>query len=406
MRAMLALLLLSSTAFAEPEVLQNAAPQPAQQSLPPAITRFLSMLDLDFAAIVDFSAGWYSDEKTQKAVDDPGHTGFNAQQIELALQAAVDRWFRVDLYLTVPNLGGLVVDEAYLSTTRLPGGFTLRAGIFRAGLGIQNRQHLHEQDFTRRPRIAETLLGENGLRAPGLELSWLVPRVPFPLVISFAALSPQAADANAPLQSFGGGARWDFAYVATARALFPLRGARSLEIGLNYAHGKTSQRATEGCLLPTALDSTCATAFDNWYDNLFGVDVKLKTRSLAWQTEWFMRQIPDLKILGQPHVQAEGGLYSQLVARLGSRWLFGLRGEALGVPRGDNLRTELAAAASITWQLSPMSRVRAYGEMRFPVGTPSPNPMFLSGIQPSDHVLGVLFLQMEVAIGAHGAHAF
>src|SRR5262249_18140972 len=152
-----------------------------------------------------------------------------------------------------------------------------------------------------------------------------------------------------PLQSFGGGARWDFAYVVTARAPLQLRGSMRLDLGLNYARGKTSQRATSGCLLPTTVEGVCATAFDNWYDNIYGADVFFSWvspsgyRGVAWTTEWFMRQIPDLKILNVAHAQLEGGLYSQVVVQAARHWFIGFRGEATGVPRGDNLRTELAA---------------------------------------------------------------
>jgi len=87
----------------------------------------------------------------------------------------VDPYFRADIFLTIPNLSGIEVEEAFLTTTHLPGNFQIKAGIFRAGLGRQNTQHLHLQDFTRRPAINPQFLGVDGLRAPGLEVNWLVP---------------------------------------------------------------------------------------------------------------------------------------------------------------------------------------------------------------------------------------
>lgn len=376
--------------------------------------RFIQSMNPDLSAIVDFAAGWYSDESMHKSGDDPGKTGFNVQEVEVALQAVVDPYFRADIFLTIPNLGALEVEEALLTTTSMPFNLQLRAGIFRAGLGRQNTQHLHVQDFTRRARLNSDLLGTDGLRAPGMELNWLVPKIPFYLNLAFSMFSVGAADPDRPLQTFGGGNPWDFAYVASARAFFPTSDSTSLFVGLSYARGKTSQHATQNCLIPTAASGACGTAFDNWYDNLFGADFYFKWKpinvarsytSVAWTTEWFMRQIPDLKIFGVGHAQLEGGIYSQVVVQAARRWYFGLRGEALGIPKGDNLRTELAAAGSVTWGLSEFSRLRLYGEVRAPIGAPTPNPMFVSAPQPN-HPTGALFVQFEVAIGAHGAHPF
>ena len=378
------------------------------------VGRFFQSLNPDLSAIVDFAAGWYSQENVTRAGDDPGHTGFNAQEVELAFQAVVDPYFRADIFLTIPNLGGLEVEEAFLTTTHLPWNFQLKAGVFRAGLGRQNAQHLHLQDFTRRPAINAAFLGIDGLRAPGMELNWLVPRIPFYLLLAVSVFSAQTPPADVALQTFGGGKPWDFAYVATARAFFPTSDATSLYLGLNYAHGKTAQTSTTNCLFPVTGSGQCPTPYDNWYDHLFGADLYFKWKppnqarhyfSLAWQTEFFLRYIPDLKILGAAHPQTDGGLYSQLVAQVARRWFVGLRGELLGLPRSDNVRQEGVVAGSITLALSEFSRLRAYGEVRVPFGPANPNAMYVSGAAPSN-TNGTLFTQFEIAIGAHGAHPF
>jgi hypothetical protein len=374
-----------------------------------ALGRVFQSLNPDISAIVDFAAGWFQDDDgTIKSGDDPQSTGFKAQEIELALQAVVDPYFRADIFLTIPNLSGLEVEEAFLTTTHLPANFQIKAGIFRAGLGRQNAQHLHLQDFTRRPAINPQFLGVDGLRAPGLEVNWLVPRLPFYLVLAASAFSVGGADVDQPLQTFGGGARWDFTYVGTARAFFPFSDTVSLYAGLNYAHGKTSQRVAGNMTLP----STAAglTLYDNYYDNLYGADLYLKWKpvnqsrsyaSVAWQTEYFLRQIPNLVINGANHAQVEGGLYSQVVVQLHRRWYLGVRGELMGSPSGDNVKREYAGAGSITWALSEFSRIRLYGELRY-------GPRFLpEDVAPHPaRVTGAAFLQLEAAIGAHGAHPF
>src|SRR5262249_41750649 len=111
----------------------------------------------------------------------------------------------------------------------------------------------------------------------------------------------------------------------------------------------------------------------------------------AWQTEFFLRHIPSVNIAGIEQSQLEGGLYSQLVLQVARRLFVGLRGEVLGIPQGFNVTREYAAAGSLTVALSEFSRVRLYGEARFP---------------SLRSVNGAAFIQLEASIGAHGAHPF
>lgn len=382
-----------------------APPSATPPALPGnALGRLVEALNPEIGAIVDFVGGWYQDDDgTIKSADDPQSTGINVQRIELALQAEVDRWFRAELYLAIPNLSGIEIDEAYLSTTGLPAGLEITAGVFRAGLGHQNPLHLHQQDFTRRPSLAPQLLGVDGMRAPGVEVSWRIPKLKFPLVLSAAVMSVAPAGADQPLQTFGGGARWDFAYVATARARFTAGAATSLVVGLSYAHGKTSQRVSRNDLVPSTANGL--TVYDNYYDNLFGADLLLHWQpanqsrtSVSWQTEYFLRQIPDLVINSATHAQAEGALYSQVVVQTHRRWFLGVRGELGGIPSGDNVKREYAGAGSITMALSHASRLRLYGEVRWA-------PRFLP-LDVSPHpgrTSGAVFLQLEAGVGAHGA---
>jgi hypothetical protein len=392
----------------------TAAPAPAQSPSPlSSFGRFIQSLNPDIAAIVDFAAGWYSNDQVVKSGDDPAKSGFNAQEIEVALQAVVDPYFRADIFLTIPNLQGIEVEEAFATTTHLPANFQVKAGIFRAGYGRQNTQHLHMQDFTRRPVVNALFLGIDGLRAPGLEINWLVPRIPFYLLFAYSMFSVDPAASDTPLASFGGGKRYDFAYLATAKAFWELSEATSLYVGLNYAHGKTSQSSTMSTV-PGPPVPSAATPYDNWYDHVFAGDLYLKWKppnatrtwtSIAWQTEYFLRWIPDLLISGVKRPQLEGGLYSQIVLQVARRWYLGLRGEIVGIPNGDNVRREYAGAASVTFAMSEFARLRLYGEARYPWGA-AVNGFGLPRYPVGNGVNGAGFAQLEIAIGAHGAHPF
>ncbi len=389
----------------------GATPPAAPAAAPQQTTawgRFMQSLNPDISAIVDMAGGYYSDAaKMHLNGDDPGHTGFNVEELELAFQATVDPYFRADIFVTVPNLSGVEVEEAYLTTTGLPGNFQIKAGIFRAAFGRQNAQHLHMQDFTRRPAVNSVFLGEDGLRSPGLEVNWLVPRIPFYLLLGVSAFTVEAADNDKPLATFGGGNRWDFTYVGYAKAFFPLSQSVSLFPGLSFAAGNTSQGQSHiatpdsaACLSPLPRSSPTRTACDNFSDFLYGADLYLKWKppnqaasyaSVTWQTEYFLRQIPYLKVNGRVHSEAEGGLYTQVVTQLARRWFVGVRGELLGIPTGAFVQREYAGGLSFTYALSEFARMRVYGEVRKPTGS---------------EVNGSAFLQLEAAIGAHGAHPF
>ena len=110
------------------------------------------------------------------------------------------------MFLTIPNLEGIEVEEAYLVTTSLPWNLQLKAGTFRSQMGRNNTQHLHLQHFTRRPLFTSLLFGADGMRGPGAQASVLLP-LPW-----FATFYVEAFSLGAPdnptqglVSSFGGG---------------------------------------------------------------------------------------------------------------------------------------------------------------------------------------------------------
>src|SRR5262249_2317146 len=66
----------------------------------------------------------------------------------------------------------------YLTTLELPYNLQLKAGQFFNAFGRLNPTHPHTWDFVDQPVINSRVLGPDGLRAPGAQLSWLTP-LPF-----------------------------------------------------------------------------------------------------------------------------------------------------------------------------------------------------------------------------------
>ncbi|MBK7860898.1 MAG: hypothetical protein IPJ65_20295 [Archangiaceae bacterium] len=375
-----------------PDAGSSVAPAPTPTN---AVWRAIQSLNPDLAAIVDADFGGASGAPYSLAGDDPDLLGdsegqpfgFALQEIEVALTATVDPFLRAELYLAIPNLSGIEVEEAVVTTTSLPAGLQLRAGIFRSAFGRQNGQHLHVQDFTRRPLVNEAFLGADGLRAPGLQASWLAP-TPFFLQLSLEAFSIGAPEDDAGhLLSFGGGTRADLTYASELKFFVPVSDAFSIYGGLNGALGKT----------PTLRPGAPVT--------LEAVDLYLKYKppnvsggwfSVAWQSEVFVRQL-HARDDTEP-LLLDGGFYTQLVVQFARQWQAGARVDLLGAPSNELQPRVGRQSLALTFMPSEFARLRAYVERE---NIPPPTASFLSGPET-----WAGYLQLEVSIGAHGAHLF
>src|SRR5262249_59074154 len=128
----------------------------------------------DIAVIATGAAGFSQRAPLLLAGDDPDlkgslsehSAGITLQELELAFQSIVDPYFRADVFLTIPHLSGLEVEEAFLTTTSLP-ALQVKAGAFRSAFGRQNGIHLHVHDLVERPFVNAPSLGIYCLRPPG-----------------------------------------------------------------------------------------------------------------------------------------------------------------------------------------------------------------------------------------------
>src|ERR1700730_5983944 len=248
-------------------------------SAPQTLLRGAQSLNPDLSVIVDSVFGYERRAPQFLSGDDPdlgaqgtSHAlGFMVQEVELAFSAIVDPYFKGEVYLTIPNLSGLEVEEAFATTTSLPWNLQVKAGSFRSGFGRENGQHLHVQDFTRRPLINAAFLGADGMRGPGVQVSWLAP-LPFFLTLAGEAFSLGSSPADQsgvlpqPVSSFGADASTHPTLAAEAKAFFPLGETWSLSPGLSFASGKSS-----GLLLADGTGAGPGRA-----TQLYGADVYLK----------------------------------------------------------------------------------------------------------------------------------
>ena len=100
--------------------------------------------------------------------------GLSLAESELGVSANVDQSFYGALNLAIHPDNSLSSEEAYLQTTALPQGLTLKAGRFFSGIGYLNEQHAHAWDFVDMPLAYQAFLGGQ-FNDDGLQLRWLAP---------------------------------------------------------------------------------------------------------------------------------------------------------------------------------------------------------------------------------------
>jgi len=105
----------------------------------------------------------------------PPVRGLSLGESELGLASNIDQNFRGTLIASIsPDNNSIGVEEGYIQTLALSGGFTLKAGRFFSAVGYQNQIHAHAWDFTDAPLANKVFLG-NQLSDDGVQLKWVAP---------------------------------------------------------------------------------------------------------------------------------------------------------------------------------------------------------------------------------------
>ncbi len=138
-----------------------------------------------------------------RARDSFGAEGEKAifRELELGLAADADPFLRVEAYIALENEfeeegdaegheTKVDVEEAFGRYTNLGGGFTGKAGIIAGAIGRVNRNHRDQLWTLEYPFAVKEIFGEEGLRGPGLSLSYLAPTDRF-IEFTVEALQPE-----------------------------------------------------------------------------------------------------------------------------------------------------------------------------------------------------------------------
>ncbi len=366
---------------ADKEAAEKAAPPPAPAP-PSAISRAVASANPALSLIADFALAAFSQEANlQGGGHDPAQNGFNLQGLELAASADVDPYFRFNASIVFGE--EVEIEEAYATTLSLPGSLQARAGQLLTRFGRINPTHLHQWDFADQPLVIGKMLGPDGNRGLGAELSWLTP---LPWYVELVA-SMTNATGECCARSFYGdedqGVRGpqDLETVIALKQFHALSDDWSLATGLSAALG------------PNASAEDAETY-------LFGADLYLKYRPITRESGTVVSL--QAEAIGRRREAPGGaltdmGLYGQLFYRFAQRWGAAARYDFVSGVADDPLDPGWTAArhratAALTFYPTELSRLRLQGSADVPRYIPDP--------------IYAAFLTLEVAVGAHGAHPF
>jgi hypothetical protein len=361
-----------------------------------------------------FALAYSSDkdlERLEVGDHDPQQRGFNARNLELALDGAVDPYFQgfanIVFKLDNDNETDVEVEEAFMQTTDLPWGLQLKGGQFFADFGRINPTHPHTWDFADDPLVHGLFLGSDGLRGVGAQISWTAPTSWYSQFI----LGMQNGRGNTGFSFRNPGedgifygrlttdreirGLQDFVYVPRWENSFDLSSSQTVLVGLSGAFGPNE----------TGGDSRT---------EIYGADLLYKWKSpraeggfpfVKWQTEAMYRRFEAGRGVDKSFPVAETfhdwGMYSQVVWGFEKGWTAGLRGDYLHMEESaftdDDLRQSRSRiSANLTWYPTEFSKIRLQYNHDF---------LEANDFLPTQEA-DSLFLQFEFILGAHGAHKF
>ena len=328
----------------------------------------------------------------------PGVRGFSIGESEINFSATVDPYFFGNLTLALSPENEVAVEEAFLQTTSLPWGLTLRGGRFFSGIGYINQQHAHTWDFADQAlpyrAFLNTQYGDDGV-----QLRWLAPTRQF---LEFGGeLFRGAAFPAAGAPNSGIGTHSLFAHTGG-----DIDDNSSYRTGVSWLRTKAVDRenARGGGYPGTGFtgkdDTLIADAVFKWAPNGNPVETNLKL-----QGEFFARNergsyFRPGRIRGLEYDEWQTGFYTQAIYQFMPRWRLGLRYDQLfgnhlsGVFAGTKLDsdgvTPRRASAMLEYNTSEFGRVRLQYNHDWSRGTPDSQAI----------------LQYTISLGAHGAHLY
>jgi len=292
----------------------------------------------------------------------PGTRGFSLAESELALSANIDPWFSGSANISIHPDNSVEVEEAFVQTTSLGNGLTVKAGRFKSSIGYLNSQHSHVWDFVDAPLASQAMLGGQ-FADDGLQVAWLAPTDTFIELrgeigrgLSFPGTNSSRNGAGAAALALHTGG--DVGDSSSWRA-----GASVLDAKGDAGTPDTRVWIADGVW--------------KWAPNGNATITNFKLQGE------YLRSVRD----DEP---TQSGWYAQAIYQFMRGWRVGVRTERLD-NGGLEAWTPRKNSVMLDWGPSEFSRIR----LQFAQDRARPGP-----------VDNQISLQYQMSLGAHGAHSF
>jgi len=194
----------------------------------------------DFSAVGDFVGDLSPKGSTQE-----DGARFSVREVELAVQAVVDPYFRGDVFLGISDLEGISIEQAYLTTTSLPNQLEVRLGRYLMPVGKQNTTHRHDLHTIEYPYIIQRFFSPDGLKGTGVQASRVFSPFGFyqELILNAVDRLGEREDSLTPFESVNkslGG----LGYAARLRNYVDISEAANFELSFSAITGKREQPLT------------------------------------------------------------------------------------------------------------------------------------------------------------------
>jgi hypothetical protein len=354
----------SATPSPTPEVTPEATPEPAAPEAPASGSSAASPTYFNPAIAV---IGNFIGIAGRNAFED--RPSLEVRESEISFQAVVDPYAKADFFVSISN-DGVELEEGFLTFTHLPADLLVKVGKFKAQIGKVNTMHTHVLPWADEPLpIVNLLGGDDGWNDAGISVARI-----FPLAgDTFSELTLQVFRGKSE-NLFDAPSRSDLAYLAHYRAYRDFGDDHNLELGSTWGRGSNGTT------------SDAKTTLENLHlvyrwKPLGGRPY----RSFILRSELFRsrRQQPGGR-------QSSRGFFVSGDYQLARRWFGGGRYE-FSDRADDDTKRDRGEAVTLTFWPSEFSQLR--GEFR--------QRRYSGGIKANE-----AFIQVQFAIGAHGAHPF
>lgn len=326
----------------------------------------------------------------------PGKRGFNLGESELGIYASIDPNFYGGLNLALAPDNTVGVEEAFVQTTSLPYGVTIKAGRYFSSIGYLNDQHAHTWDFVDNPLAYQAFLG-NQFGDDGVQVKWLAPTDMF---MELGAEYGRGRIAGTTgRDKNGGGAGSIFAHIGG-----DVGESNNWRAGLSYLTVSPQDRVSKDIdAAGTYISNTFTGNSKVWVADFvwkWAPNGNATNTSLKLQGEYLHRN--EDGTLNTDHYSAnQSGWYVQSVYKFMPHWRTGLRYDRLN---SDSVDYGLNASnlANTGYDPQRFTLMLDYTPSEF-----SRIRLQLSRDESRKEAAdNQVFIQYQMSLGAHGAHKY